>query len=190
MPAGTAALIVVEAGARLQAIQARGNLICGVNGGLPGFSNLEADGSSRALTPTSAAWVAAAIFGDPEAVEFRPLSTQGALLEHRAARSMCSSVTPPIPSAATHRSGLDFGPTTFYDGQGIISARRSATALEDLNGATHLRQSGTTTELNPTDQFAPARHRIPAGGGDEEIDPTYQAYAEGRSDKVTSDRSR
>jgi general L-amino acid transport system substrate-binding protein len=86
-------------------------------------------------------------------------------------------------------NGLDFGPTTFYDGQGIMVGRDvGATTLEDLSGATICVQSGTTTELNLTDQFRSRNIQFQPVVF-EEIDPTYQAYAEGRCDAVTSDRS-
>jgi len=49
-------------------------------------------------------------------------------------------------------------------------------------------QSGTTTELNLTDQFR-ARGINFEPVVFEEIDPTYTAYDEGRCDAVTSDRS-
>jgi general L-amino acid transport system substrate-binding protein len=85
--------------------------------------------------------------------------------------------------------GMDFGPTTFYDGQGImVRSELGAAALEDLEGGTICVQSGTTTELNLTDQFR-ARGITFTPVVFEEIDPTYQAYDEGRCDAVTSDRS-
>jgi general L-amino acid transport system substrate-binding protein len=84
---------------------------------------------------------------------------------------------------------MDFGPTTFYDGQGIMVRNDlGASALEDLEGGTICVQSGTTTELNLTDVFR-ARGITFTPVVFEEIDPTYQAYDEGRCDAVTSDRS-
>src|SRR5690606_37090854 len=46
-PAQQPAQQTAQPGGRLQTIKDRGNLICGVNGGLPGFGNLEADGSFK-----------------------------------------------------------------------------------------------------------------------------------------------
>src|SRR5688500_1584831 len=62
-------------GGRLATIQARGSLICGVNTNLPGFGFPE-EGTGRWLgfDADFCRVVATAVFGDPEKVEFRPLS--------------------------------------------------------------------------------------------------------------------
>jgi general L-amino acid transport system substrate-binding protein len=177
------------AGARLQAIKSRGNLICGVNGGLPGFSNLEPNGDFTGFDADFCRVVAVAVFGDPSAVEFRPLSTQERFtaLQSGQVDVLFRNTTYTISRDTTN--GLDFGPTTFYDGQSIMVRQDvSAATLEDLNGATICVQSGTTTELNLTDQFRSRNIQFQPVVF-EEIDPTYQAYAEGRCDAVTSDRS-
>ena len=187
-PAGAAAP-QTQAGGRLQAVKSRGKLICGVNGSLPGFSNLEPDGSFSGFDADFCRVVAAAIFGDPKAVEFRPLSTQERFtaLQSGQVDVLFRNTTWTISRDTS--VGLDFGPTTFYDGQSIMVRRDvDATTLEDLEGATICVQSGTTTELNLTDQFR-ARGINFQPVVFEELDPTYQAYAEGRCDAVTSDRS-
>ena len=60
---------------RLAAVQARGTLICGVNGSLPGFSFLDESGENTGFDADFCRALAAAVLGDPEAVEFRALST-------------------------------------------------------------------------------------------------------------------
>jgi general L-amino acid transport system substrate-binding protein len=177
------------AGGRLQAVKSRGKLICGVNGGLPGFSNLEPDGTFSGFDADFCRVVAAAVFGDPKAVEFRPLSTQERFtaLQSGQIDVLFRNTTYTISRDTT--VGLDFGPTIFYDGQGIMVRQDvGATKLEDLSGATICVQSGTTTELNLTDQFRSRNIQFQPVVF-EEIDPTYQAYADGRCDAVTSDRS-
>jgi general L-amino acid transport system substrate-binding protein len=61
-------------------------------------------------------------------------------------------------------------------------------SLEGLAGATICVQSGTTTELNLTDQMR-ARGIEFEPNVFEEIDPSYTAYDEEQCDAVTSDRS-
>jgi general L-amino acid transport system substrate-binding protein len=63
-------------GSRLQTVLDRGNLICGVNGGLAGFSVQVPDGSYTGFDVDFCRAVAAALFNNPEAVEFMPLSSQ------------------------------------------------------------------------------------------------------------------
>ncbi len=177
-----------QAGDLLQRILNRGNLICGVNGGLPGFSNLEPDGTFSGFDADFCRAVAAAVFGDPEQVEFRPLSTQERFtaLQTGEVDVLFRNTTWTL---SRDTSAMDFGPTTFYDGQGImVRADLGATTLQDLEGADICVQSGTTTELNLTDNFrAQGISFNPVVF--EEIDPTYNAYSEGRCDAVTSDIS-
>ena len=172
---------------RLADVQARGNLICGVNGALPGFSFLdEATGDYTGFDVDFCRAIAAAVLGDAEAVEFRNVATdqRGPLLQSGDIDVLIRNTTWTVSRDTSW--GL-FGPTTFYDGQAIMvnSTLTDATTIDDLAGATVCVQSGTTTELNLTDRLDDSitPQTFP------EIDPTYAAYEEGRCDAVTSDRS-
>ena len=59
---------------RLELIQTRGELICGVSGKIPGFSFLKSDGSYQGLDVDVCKAVAAAMVGDPNKVQYRPLT--------------------------------------------------------------------------------------------------------------------
>jgi general L-amino acid transport system substrate-binding protein len=173
----------------LATVQDRGTLICGINGSLAGFSFLEEDGTTTGFDADFCRAIAAAVLGDPEAVEFRALSTdeRGPALQTGEVDVLIRNTTWTVSRDTSW--GL-FGPTTFYDGQAIMvnSTAVDATELEDLAGATICVQSGTTTELNLNDQFSALGIEFtPQVFAD--IDPTYQAYEEGRCDAVTSDRS-
>jgi len=172
---------------RLVEVQARGTLICGVNGELPGFSFL--DESSAEYTGFDVDFcraIAAAVLGDPEAVEYRNVGTdqRGPLLQSGDIDVLIRNTTWTVSRDTSW--GL-FAPTTFYDGQAIMvnSTLTDATEIDELAGATVCVQSGTTTELNLTDRLGDSitPQVFP------EIDPTYTAYEEGRCDAVTSDRS-
>ena len=172
---------------RLADVQARGQLICGVNGALPGFSFLdEATGDYTGFDVDFCRAIAAAVLGDPELVEFRNVTTdqRGPLLQSGDIDVLIRNTTWTVSRDTSW--GL-FGPTTFYDGQAIMvnSTLTDATTIDDLAGATVCVQSGTTTELNLTDRLGDSitPQVFP------EIDPTYAAYEEGRCDAVTSDRS-
>jgi general L-amino acid transport system substrate-binding protein len=174
---------------RLALVQGRGTLICGVNGGLPGFSFLDDAGETTGFDADFCRALAAAVLGDSEAVEFRALSTdqRGPALQTGEVDVLIRNTTWTVSRDTSW--GL-FAPTTFYDGQAIMvnSALTDATTIEDLDGATICVQSGTTTELNLADTFSSANLSYePAVFAD--IDPTYQAYEEERCDAVTSDRS-
>ena len=172
---------------RLGDVQDRGTLICGVNGALPGFSFLdEATGDNTGFDADFCRAIAAAVLGDPEAVEFRSVATdqRGPLLQSGDIDVLIRNTTWTVSRDTSW--GL-FGPTTFYDGQAIMvnSTLTDATTVDDLAGATICVQSGTTTELNLTDRLGDSitPQVFP------EIDPTYAAYVEGRCDAITSDRS-
>jgi general L-amino acid transport system substrate-binding protein len=174
---------------RLATVQERGSLICGINGSLAGFSFLEEDGTSTGFDADFCRAIAAAVLGDPEAVEFRALSTdeRGPALQTGEIDVLIRNTTWTVTRDTSW--GL-FGPTTFYDGQAIMvnSTLVDATELEDLDGATICVQSGTTTELNLNDQFSTLGIEFTPQVF-AEIDPTYGAYDEGRCDAITSDRS-
>ncbi len=177
------------ASGRLALVQERGQLICGVNGGLPGFSFLDqASGDMTGFDADFCRAVAAAVLGDAEAVEFRPLSAdaRGPALQTGEIDVLIRNTTWTVSRDTSW--GL-FAPTTFYDGQGIMVRKAdNVSTLEDLEGATICVQTGTTTELNLSDVFnARGINFTPATFG--EIEQTYAAYDEGSCDAVTSDRS-
>ena len=173
----------------LAEVQERGNLICGVNGQLVGFSFL--DQATNEMTGFDADFcraVAAAVLGDPDAVEFRPLSTdaRGPALQTGEIDVLIRNTTWTV---SRDTSWGHFAPTTFYDGQGMmVRAADNITALEDLAGATICVQTGTTTELNLADVFG-ARGIDFTPQAFAELEQTYSAYDEGDCDAVTSDRS-
>jgi general L-amino acid transport system substrate-binding protein len=175
-------------GGRLSLVRDRGELICGVNGNLPGFSFLEPDGTNSGFDADFCRAVAAAVLGDAEAVQFRPLSAdaRGPALQTGEVDVLIRNTTWTVSRDTAW--GL-FAPTTFYDGQALmVHGEYGATALEDLEGATICVQTGTTTELNLADQFRAAGVNFtPQTYG--ELPETYEAYTEQRCDAVTSDRS-
>ena len=84
-------------GGTLAAVQERGQLICGVNGGLPGFSVLdEATDQYTGIDADYCRAVAAAVLGDPDHGRVRPARPPtSAPPPSRAARWTSSSATPP-----------------------------------------------------------------------------------------------
>ncbi len=178
-----------QIGKRLDTIKARGKIICGVNGGLPGFSFLDkATGEFSGFDADYCRAIAAAIFDDPKAVEFRALSAKdrSTALQTGEIDVLIRNTT---WTSSRDASWGNFAPTIFYDGQGMMVRKElGATKLEDLAGASICVQTGTTTELNLTDQMR-ARGVEFTPVVFEEIDATYAAYEEGRCDAVTSDQS-
>lgn len=64
-----------SSGSRLDVVKQRGQLICGVDGGIPGFSFVDESGTYSGLDVDVCKAVAAAVLGDAEAVEYRRLDS-------------------------------------------------------------------------------------------------------------------
>lgn len=176
-------------GSRLAAVQERGQLVCGVDGGIPGFSFVDESGAYSGLDVDVCKAVAAALFDDPEAVEYRRLdSTERFTALSGGEVDMLSRNTTWTISRDT-QVGMEFAPTTFYDGQGMmVRSDAGIASLEDFAGRAICVETGTTTELNLTDQmrqlgieFEPVVFQ--------DADAAYAAYDEGRCEGMTSDKS-
>ena len=61
--------------ATLDDVKARGNLNCGVSTGAPGFATIDDSGKNVGFDVDYCRALAAAIFGDPMAVKFVPLTS-------------------------------------------------------------------------------------------------------------------
>lgn len=173
----------------LAAVQQRDSLVCGINGALPGFSQLDqASGTYSGFDVDFCKAVAAAVLGDADKVEYRALTAaqRGPALQTGEIDVLIRNTTWTVSRDTSW--GL-FAPTTFYDGQAImVTSALGVTDAAGLAGATICVQSGTTTELNLTDYFRAAGVEFTPQVF-QEIDPTYQAYESGACDAVTSDRS-
>lgn len=174
---------------RLDAVKSRGKLICGVEGNIPGFSYVDQSGSYSGLDVDVCKAVAAALFNDPNAVEYRNLdSTERFTALSGGEVDMLSRNTTWTLSRDTS-VGLEFAPTTFYDGQGMMVRQDSGIqSLKALEGKSICVETGTTTELNLTDKmrqvgatFNPVTFQ--------DANAAYAAYSEGRCQGMTSDKS-
>ena len=174
---------------RLDVVKSRGKLICGVDGAIPGFSFVDETGAYSGIDVDVCKAVASAVLGDPDAVEYRNLdSTERFTALSGGEVDMLSRNTTWTTSRDTS-VGLEFAPTTFYDGQGMMVRKDSGlTTLKDFANKAVCVEAGTTTELNLTDNMREA-------GVEAEIvtfqqaDPAYAAYSEERCDGMTSDKS-
>ena len=176
-------------GSRLDVVLERGQLICGVDGGIPGFSFVDESGTYSGLDVDVCKAVAAALFDDPEAVEYRRLdSTERFEALKGGEVDMLSRNTTWTVSRDTS-VGMEFAPTTFFDGQGMmVRADSGVETLEDMAGLSVCVETGTTTELNLTDQFR-QRNIDFEPVVFQDADAGYAAYDEGRCEGFTSDKS-
>lgn len=173
-----------------QAIINRGELICGANASVAGFGFQDpVTGEFSGFDVDICRAVAAAILGDATAVTFRPLaaSERQAAIQSGEIDMMSRNTTWTISRDVDW--GVIWGPITFYDGQGIMTrVEYGVSSFAELDGSTICVQSGTTTELNITDYITKL-------GLDIEIlvlpeaNATWEAYAAGRCESWTTDKS-
>lgn len=138
----------------LDDVKARGKLNCGVNTGLVGFAAPDANGEWQGFDVAFCRAVAAAIFGDPTAVNFVP--TTGATRFTALASGEVDMISRNTTWTFTRDTDLkfDFVGVNYYDGQGFMVPKAlGVTSAKELDGATICIQTGTTTELNLADFF-------------------------------------
>ncbi len=173
----------------LAAVRARGSLVCGVNEGLPGFSNVDDRGMWTGFDVDFCRAVAVAILGDPKKVKLVPLSADARF------RALQDGKIDLLARNSTWTMGretefhLTFVGATYYDGQGFMVPRalRVNSALQ-LDGAKVCVQSGTTTIDNLADFFSSnsmALQEVISSSTDESI----KNYDAGLCSVLTSDLS-
>ncbi len=179
----------VAGGQRFQLIKDRGYVICGVNQELPGFGYLNPEGDFEGFDVDFCKAIAAAVFGDATAVEYRPLVAAERLpaLQTGEIDVLIRNTTWTLTRDTANE--LDWAAITFYDGQGMLVRVDSGwEKLEDMEGATVCSTTGTTTEMNLADQFRKLGAEITPLLFESTQDTTT-AYEEGRCDAQTSDKS-
>ncbi len=140
--------------ATLDDVKARGKLNCGVTTGLVGFAAPDANGEWDGFDVGVCRAVAAAVLGDPAAVEFVPTTgkTRFTALASGEIDVLARNTTWTFSRDTDLK--FDFVGVNYYDGQGFMVPKAlGVSSAKELNGATVCIQTGTTTELNLADFF-------------------------------------
>jgi glycine betaine/proline transport system substrate-binding protein len=183
---------VVAESSMLQRVRDRGVLRCGVDGTLPGFSYQEADGTFSGFNADFCRVVAAAVFGDAEAVEFVPLAVKERfaavsdrkvdVLFHNTTWTAMRDVGMDPPNSGI---SLDFGPTLFHDGQGFMVHRDGEiTSIEQLEGRKICVLKDSAEEQVLVDQFDARNISFELTTFDD-VELVYEIYEAGVCDAVT-----
>lgn len=173
----------------LQTVMDRGHVICIGNDTSPVFGLRAEDGSFAGFDVEFCRVLAAAIFGDAAKFAIRPADAPAARFAALAAGEGDVLIRTTTNTLSRDAEVGNFGPTLFYDGQGVmVRAADGLASLADLDGGSVCVATGTTTELNLADVMA-------ARGIDyepvvfETNDETISAYESGRCDAFTTDKS-
>lgn len=187
--AATLLSLPAHAGKDLEAIKKRGELVCGVNTGLPGFSAADSQGKWSGMDVDVCRSVAAAILGNADKVRYVPLNPQQRFtaLQSGEIDMLARNTTWTLTRDAS--LGLSFVGVNFYDGQGFMVPKKlNVKSAKQLKGATVCVQSGTTTELNMTD-FSRANKLDLKPVVFADLQATNAAYFAGRCQAYTTDAS-
>jgi len=173
----------------LDAVKARGNVMCGVNPGLLGFSVKDASGKWSGFDIDFCRALAAAIFNDPNKVAYVPVSTDSRFKDLRDKKYDVLSRNSTWTMLREGEFGLLFAGVYYYDGQGFLvkRSRKIDTALE-LNNSKVCVQAATTTEANLADFFRANKmaYQVLSFPDSEDV---RKAYDSGQCDVMTSDVS-
>src|SRR3979411_1909587 len=160
----------------------RGEVLCGVNKGLPGFLSPAGNGDWTGFDADFCRAFAAAIFDDPKKAKFIPLDANERFKELQSRKVDILSRNSTWSMSRETSYDLYFPAVAYYDGEGFMlpTARKIDSAL-DLNDSKVCVQDGTTTQLNLADYFRTNNMKY------EEkkiakMDEGYKAYQSGQCD--------
>jgi general L-amino acid transport system substrate-binding protein len=193
---GVAALVLaglsagpVLAESTLQKVKDRGELTCGVNTGIAGFSAPDDKGNWSGIDVDVCRAVAAAIFKDPSKVKFVPLTAKERFTALQSGEIDVLSRNTTWTMSRDTSAGMNFAGINYYDGQGfMVNKALGVKSAKELSGASICVQTGTTTELNVADYFRQNGITYKPVVF-EKLPETIAAYNAGRCDVYTSDAS-
>lgn len=187
--AGALAFSGVAGAGTLEDVQSRNELICGVDGGLPGFSAPDDSGKIQGVDADVCYAVAAAVLGDASRVKFVPLTAKERFT------ALSSGEVDVLSRNTTHTLtrdsslGLNFTYYNFIDGQGfMVKSSLGVNGAKELDGARICVQSGTTTEANMADYFRSNNLNYTPKPYDTSVQ-TREAFEQDACDALTSDKS-
>jgi general L-amino acid transport system substrate-binding protein len=167
----------------------RGEVLCGVSTGLPGFSMPDDKGNWSGFDVDVCRGVAAAIFNDPGKVRFVPLDANERFTELQKRKVDVLSRNSTWSMSRETNYALNFAAVSYYDGQGFMlrKSRNIDSGLE-LDGSKVCVQDSTTTQLNLADYFRANNIKY------QELkfaksDDVVKAYESGSCDVFTADVS-
>ena len=186
---GTLMAVPAHAGKTLDGIKARGQVICGVNTGLPGFSAADSAGKWSGLDVDVCRALAAATLGDAEKVKYVPLNAQQRFTALQSGEVDLLSRNTTFSLTRDASLGLHVTGVTYYDGQGfMVPVKSKMKSAKQLKGQTVCVQSGTTTEKNLTD-YSKSNNLGIKPVVFEKLEAAESAYFTGRCIAYTTDAS-
>jgi general L-amino acid transport system substrate-binding protein len=175
--------------ATLDAVKARGNLLCGVSGDTAGFSLPDSKGVMKGIDADGCRAIAAAVFGDAAKVKFVPTTAQNRFTALQSGEVDLLVRETTWTLGREGNLGLLFGVVNFYDGTGfLVKKTAGVTSAKQLDGATVCVQPGTSTELAIADYFRANNIKF-TPIEIQDLQQIQNAFLSGRCDTYSTDSS-
>jgi general L-amino acid transport system substrate-binding protein len=162
----------------LDAIRARGYLLCGIGETQAGFSQVDGSGARSGLDTEFCTALASAVFGSKDAVKFWPLSANDRFKALQAGDVDVLARGASWTLSRDTELGARFAGVLFYDGQGFMTRRGNAVAsVLELSGASICTLPGAMGEQAVAEFFGAQRMRFQVVAQDnwDDLVKTYQA---------------
>ena len=175
-------------GSRIELVRDRGHLICASRNDLPGWGWVDREGNNVGFDIDLCRAVAAAVLGDPSAIEIRLITARerGPTIVSADVDLMVRTVT---WTSARDASWGAYPQIMFFDGQGFMVRKgRGVNSALELQNATVCVVLRTTTELNLYN-FSRRNGLDLKVLALEDTDSVIQTYEEDKCDAFTNDHS-
>lgn len=192
LAAGALALSGAASAATLEDVMSKGEVACGVDGGLTGFSAPDNAGKMQGIDADVCYGLAAAIFGDGgrDKVKFVPLTAKERFT------ALSSGEIDVLSRNTTHtltrdsELGINFTYYNFIDGAAfMVKKALGVNSAKDLGGARLCIQAGTTTEQAVGDFFRKNGLKDFIAKPYDTSIQTREGFDKGACDILSSDRS-
>ena len=173
--------------ATLDAVKARGQLICGVDTGIPGYAFQDSSGTWQGLDIALCRAIADAVLGSADKVKFVGLTSQARFTVLKSGEIDVLIRDSEHTFVRNTQLGLAEPAANFYTGQGFMVRKSLNVAkVKDLAGATICLETGTTLEKNIAD-FNTINHTKIGTLLFERPEQAFAAAEAGRCDGYTDD---
>ncbi len=171
----------------LDAVKQRGQLVCGVDTGIPGYAFQDSGGVWQGLDVSFCRAIADAVLGSPDKVKFIGMTSQARFTVLKSGEIDVLIRDSEHTFVRNTQLGLAEPVVNFYTGQGfMVKKSLNVAKVKDLDGATICLETGSTLEKNIAD-FNTINHVKIATLLFERPEQAFAAAEAGRCDGYTDD---
>lgn len=176
-----------RAGTTLDAIRARGAVVCGIANNQPAISIPDSQGRWTGFHVEICRAFAVAVFNDPDKIRFVPVTAQQRFTALQSGEIDVLEGPNALTLTRDSTIGLFSPATVFYTGQGfLVNRRTNVKTAHDLNGATICAIQGSEIERNVQDYTNKAGIKMETIAYDTNS-TLLSAFYSGRCDAVSND---